>query len=431
MAPEASKPSLGEQQQALVDDYRADLNLFGTGMAGTGKSFVLKEMMDATLTVCASTGIAALNVGGMTLHRFCGLGYIQEHTTARSIYKRLKQAAKDGRSRVLDAIRSLRRLAIDEISMVGRRVLEIVDELFRLIREDQRAFGGVQIIMFGDFLQLPPVKDDWAFKSAVWSHADFKFHFLSKVYRQADQHFSDILNKVRLGSRQPNGDIDQDVADVLKERLATKPPTDCPPIDVHTHNGDVDWINMGRLKDMGKDIKIFQAREFGQDWAKEMMEKECRAPRDLHLSIGARVMLLINLAPEAGLANGSLGTVKSFGKDTITVEFDSGAVQEISTHNFEKKDHSQIVAERLQFPLRLAWAITSHKSQGLTFDRATVHLAACFAAGQAYVALSRVKTLDGLFIANSRRGAIKTDQEALEFYENGGVWIPEQAELFA
>lgn len=413
--------TLSEEQQAVVDSFDShDRPILVTGMAGTGKSHLLRALEEKFPTLSrsktASTGIAALNVGGMTLHSFAGLG--RDPKSAHVVYKRLINRTDQT---VIDTIRRLKYLAVDEVSMIGAELLDLVNELFQIARKCDRPFGGVKVIFFGDFLQLPPVNDRFAFQSKIWQAAEPETHFLTHIYRQEDREFSEVLNEIRTGRRLDNGDMPERVCRFLheaRERVASK---ECPPIVMHTVNSDVDAENELMLSMVKGKLESYSATQWAKknnNWLLNALDKNCRAPKDLRLKEGARVMLLANLDLSAQLANGSMGTVVGMRPRTVRVLFDSTErTVEIYRHTFEMVEHGEIVATREQFPLRLAYAITVHKSQGLTMDSAVVNIGGNFCPpGAAYVAFSRVKTPEGLHLGTTKKGAIKASTEALEFY---------------
>ena len=418
MASEALAP-LSPEQEAVMFHMVDPRPILVTGKAGTGKSHLLKHLVKKypSLAITASTGIAALNVGGQTLHSFAGLGMSPKD--ANSVLKRLRQMRGNT---TIDTIKGLQYLAIDEVSMMGAKLLDLVDGVFQAIRRNGLPFGGVKVIMFGDFLQLPPVNDDWAFKSFFWETAKPKVVILTKIFRQQDEDFANFLSCVREAPWTTGGECPDYVIQTIKKRYLAKPDPDKPPVVLHTTNVAVDGINARRLEALDGEQRVKTAREYGKDWALEKMEKDCKAPKILKLKVGARVMLLINICPLGGLANGSLGTVVEIRPTTIIVDFDGAGREIISRHTFEMKDKGSILAERIQFPLRLAWAITMHKSQGLTMDAVEVHMGANFCPpGAAYVAMSRCRTLEGLFIGSTRAGAINADLDALAFYDQHGL----------
>ncbi len=411
-----SKITLSPEQECVLTDVGSGRNVLVTGSAGTGKSTILREAavrFGKDLPICASTGIAAVNVGGMTIHSWAGLGLAKD--SAETIAKNLEECRRPAYKRIKKA----KLIAIDEVSMIHGDLFELIDEVFRRIRGNEQPFGGVQLVLFGDFLQLPPVSKDqemrFAFQSEVWNRANIKVHVLKKVFRQADQVFSDALNQIRIGNLTP------EIRQLLKSRyqVADNMPG-IEPVTVYTHNADVDVLNARKLAEIKDKPHSFQATEWGDRYALEMLQKHCLAPQELRLKVGAQVMLLWNLEPANGLANGSTGIVKGFHSLTKQpiVRFACGHTRELSEQRWQIKSGSDVLAERSQIPLRLAWAITSHKSQGITLDKIRVHLDKAFEYGQSYVALSRVRTLEGLFIESTSQGCIKAHPAAVKFYES-------------
>lgn len=411
-----SAVKLSDEQEAVMRDIIDGQNVLVTGSAGTGKSTILRELnarFKGKLQIAGSTGIAAVNVGGSTIHSWAGLGLGED--PAETIADRLFAQ----RSKPYKNIFHSPRLAIDEVSMIHGDLFETMETLFRLIRESSKPFGGMQMILFGDFLQLPPVsrgKDmRFAFQTQAWSDAKFRVHCLRKVYRQADATFSDALNQIRMGELTP------EVRQLLSRRLgAIDPNPEVEPVVVFTHNQDVDSTNERRLAQIEGKEYVYHARDWGQDGPLKMLQKNCLAPATLRLKVGAQVMLLQNIDPEAGLANGSIGTVESFMCEMPFVRFNNGEGIQVERHSWSIRAGDEVTAERTQLPLRLAWSITAHKSQGMTLDKVAVHLDRAFDYGQSYVALSRARTLEGLFIRSSKFGCIKAHPDAVKFYEDAG-----------
>lgn len=404
--------------------YRTIINLDNvlvTGSAGTGKSLLLRHArthfrdLYLKLGVVGSTGIAAVNVGGLTLHTWAGLGMGDEKAA-----KIVNRILFDSNRRAFENITQTNHLAIDEISMIGGSLFEKVDEIFRAVRKRDEPFGGMQLILFGDFLQLPPVSKDnanrepFAFETQAWKDAKFKVHNLTKVFRQADQEFADVLNCVR------RGDVTPKVSTILNECYRKKDPNpDIPPVILTTHNADADNINKRRLAMIEAEGHGYNADDEGSERAKKILER-CLMPASLDLKVGAQVMCCVNLDTERGIVNGALGKVVeftgAFSKMPI-VKFNNGVTMTMEAVTWSIRENEKVIGSRTQIPLRLAWAITCHKSQGMTLDKVEVHLGKAFEYGQAYVALSRARTKEGLFIASGSKASIKAHPKAVNFYE--------------
>lgn len=404
--------------------YRTIVNLDNvlvTGSAGTGKSVLLRHArthfrdLYLRLGVVGSTGIAAVNVGGLTLHTWAGLGMGDEK--AEKIVNRI---IFDSNQRAFENITQTNHLAIDEISMIGGTLFEKVDKVFRAVRKRDEPFGGMQLILFGDFLQLPPVsesnekREPFAFETQAWKDAKFKVHNLTKVFRQADQEFADVLNSVR------KGDVTAKVSTLLNSCYRkTDPNPEIPPVILTTHNADADNINKRRLAMLEVEGHGYNAEDEGSERAKKILER-CLMPASLDLKVGAQVMCCFNLDQDRGVVNGTLGKVVGFAgafSKMPIVKFNNGVTMNMEAVTWQIRENEKVIGSRTQIPLRLAWAITVHKSQGMTLDKVEVHLGKAFEFGQAYVALSRARTKDGLFIASGSKASIKAHPKAVNFYE--------------
>lgn len=419
--PEPEKPKLvfTPDQQDAFDAVCSGKNVCITGPAGTGKSTLLNALREAFkggLDVTASTGIAALNVSGITIHSWAGLGLGED--PINYIVGQILQ-----RRRVVNRIRQCRRLAIDEISMLSAPLLTKLSEVLSAVRDDPRPFGGIQMLFIGDFLQLPPVSRGafvgFAFASPEWARAEVEVHELTTIVRQKDAVFAGVLNKIRVGT------IDAEVAEFFEGRMAAVD-TDASvrPVELEGRNIDVDFLNRKELDKLSADL----CRAVAKDWGDtptylERLKKDCIAPEVLDLKVGAQVMCLKNINPDCGVVNGSVGVLLDF--EGVDEEGNSGLprvrfknyTQAIPVSSWELKDGQTVVARREQFPLRLAWAITIHKSQGMTLDKLKANLSD-FDAGMTYVALSRARTAEGIFLTNVDAGRIRAHPDAVAFYKN-------------
>jgi len=375
-----------------------DDHVFVTGKAGSGKTTFLKHLIAHTRKRCmiaAPTGVAAINAGGMTLHSLFGIPF-----GPISPYDRLENKFTAHKTELL---LRLELLVIDEVSMVRPDVLDTVDRKLRWVRNEDEPFGGVQVVMFGDLFQLPPVvkkqdrkileeyyDDFYFFNALVFKRTGFHVAELTKIFRQTDETFIKILNDIR------NYSVTSDELDMLSE-LKDKAASQSYDGGIHicTHKADVERINAEKL---GQSTFVYDA---------DIQDKfpETSIPCDLHLRLrdGARVMALTNDA-QKGYYNGMLGVVVGLDSGSVTVKIDNGRVVKFERFTWENNQYvlkdDSIEAQKIgtcsQFPLTLAWAITIHKSQGLTFDKIVLHVAKTFCPGQLYVALSRCRTLEGI-----------------------------------
>ena len=412
---------LSPSQRKAVEAIERGDNVFITGCAGSGKSYLLQYLKsninDRFLQLTATTGVAAINIGGTTLHSWASLGL--EELPVLETAKRIMSARG---TTIRKKIQSTDVLAIDEISMLSKETFESVDLLLQIVRGNSEPFGGIQIILFGDFFQLPPVKSqNFCFESESWKNADIKTILLTEVFRQNDARFVELLNNIRYG-RIVNEDIQ-----LLKTRYRIKYDGVIKPTILSTHNLSVERINFQYLRDLPTQEHTYEASFSGDKKKIEILKKSCIAKESLTLRVGAQVIMLKNSYAKDGIINGSTGIVIGFSsssKKYPVVQFENGKeitvkpdTWEMGNFNPETKEF-EVDAYMTQIPLNLAWAITIHKSQGMTLDRAECDLAKSFAEGQIYVALSRVKSLDGLFIKSFDVNNIKINRKILDFYNS-------------
>lgn len=417
-------------------------NLFLTGKAGTGKTTFLKQLKETTTkntVVLAPTGVAAINAGGVTIHSFFQLPFgpylpvdspifaERQATDRYSLIKNLRL----GKPKI-ELIRSLDLLVIDEISMVRADVLDAIDEVLRHYRKNpHEAFGGVQMLFIGDLFQLPPVAGDeeWALLREVYK-SPFFFHSkaieksrplfieLKKVYRQSEQDFLELLNNIRHNSLTAK---DWQMLQFLQQNQLTY--TDSKPITLTTHNYMADQINKQELSKLPGKSFVYKGVIEG-----DFSERALPAEKELELKVGAQVMFIKNdTDPEKRYFNGKLGRIKELSESNIVViASDNNKEIKISKEKWSNvryhlnKATQRIEEEELgsfeQFPLRLAWAVTIHKSQGLTFDKVIIDAGSAFAAGQVYVALSRCRTLEGIQLKSTISPmSIKSDERIIAF----------------
>ena len=402
---------------------QAGRNCFLTGAGGTGKSTQLREFIaecPRRVSVTAPTGVAALNVGGMTIHRFCGM--MLGPAAGQSNEDYFNQLQRDPRRSILAGFNRVRRcevLVIDEISMLPGRQFEFVEFLFRRLRGREVPFGGCQVIATGDFLQLPPVRKgetepyDWAFQSSAWAAAEFRTFALEKVRRQDEPAFVRALADFRVGR------VWGDTARILQSRVRSNPPSTMSRL--FTHNVQVDKWNHFQLSELPGDESVLTAQQTGPDLQREYLIKNLLTPETLQLKRGAMVMFTVNRTESGSqnplFVNGQIGTVLAVRPDSVLVKAKTGAEINVERFTWRYDANDDGSASFSQFPLRLAWAMTIHKAQGLTLDAAFLDIRAAREPGQAYVAVSRVRSLAGLNFKEWFKG-LHVSPEAIEFYRN-------------
>ena len=405
------------KQETALKLLKAGENVFLTGSAGAGKTYTLNQYINylkarkVTVTITASTGIAATHMNGMTIHTWAGIGI--KDAISEDELKRMKE-----RKYLKEHLENAQVLIIDEISMLHAKQLNLVNKVLKYFKESEEPFGGIQVIAAGDFFQLPPVgkkeernRDKFCFMSDAWVEAKFRVCYLTEQHRQGNDYLNDILNAIRAQNISPEHiqalkqTRDQGIGDIFTR--------------LYTHNMDVDSINFKHLNEIDQESRQFDAQCDGNDKLIETLKSSVRAPENLTLKKHAKVMFVKNNF-DLGYINGSLGEVIAFEEDdeygvlpkvkltdgtTLTVEPETWSVD---------NDEGKTIASFQQIPLRLAWAITIHKSQGMTLETAEINLANTFEKGQGYVALSRLKTLNGLKLLGLNDQALELDSLAIK-----------------
>lgn len=402
---------LMEEQSRILSAVLSGKNVFFTGSAGTGKSFLLRKIIaalppDVTIAT-ASTGVAACHIGGITLHQFAGIGL------GTGTMDRCFQLAS--RASSASMWRKTKHLVIDEISMVDGDFFDKIEAVARHVRRTERAFGGIQLILCGDFFQLPPVSKNndgakFCFQSEAWQKCVHFNYELQTVHRQKDEAFVKILNSIRIGR------VTDDIVNALRETakqtierngvLATR---------LCSHVKEADEINEFQLNELKGETKVYTALDSDSSMT-NMLDQQLGVPGKLVLKVGAQVMLLKNINVNSGLVNGARGVIVDFKNDVPTVQLRSGARYDAKLEKWSIRTSSGVIVHRKQIPLKLAWAFSIHKSQGLTLDCVEMCLSRVFDAGQSYVALSRAQSLQSLRILDFNSQQVWANTAVLEFY---------------
>lgn len=421
---------------------KTDVSLFLTGKAGTGKTTFLRDVVRHTKKKCivlVPTGIAAVNAGAMTIHSFFqfGLGpFVKGVIEPKSDFRINKSK--------MELIRNLQLLIIDEVSMVRADLMDHIDVELRRIRRNSKPFGGVQLLMIGDLQQLPPIahggedellrqyyKTLYFFSSAALKSMKYSCIELKTVYRQTDGHFINILNHARECTL-----TNQDISDLNTRYIPDfSPKPEDGYIRLMTHNRQVDYINATEMAKLDSHPFTFEAAVTGT-----FPEESYPTANSLTLKKGAQVMFIKN-DPERRFINGTLGEIRSIDKNCIAVRLaESGKTIEVEPMEWQniryqfndetKEISSKQIGRFKQYPLKAAWAITVHKSQGLTFDKAIIDVHAAFSPGQAYVALSRCRTLEGLVLSSPVSASVFMKDKAVDAYMNY-IYCPVQELAFS
>jgi len=401
-----------EQAKALAL-LKSGRNVFLTGSAGTGKTYVLNEYIKylkdrkVGVAVTASTGIAASHMDGQTIHSWSGIG-------VKNSFSEIDLKSMSEKKWLMNKFEDSQVLIIDEISMLHRNQIEMVDKILQEFKEPFQPFGGMQVIVSGDFFQLPPVtrvqesdSAKFAFMSPSWVDAAFKVCYLTQQFRQGKNELNAILNEIRAG------DINERSYFMLKETYDNVIKDESSVTRLYTHNKDVDAVNNHFLQQLDAEVHVFDAKLKGKEALAEGLKRSVLAPDKLAVKMGARVMFVRNNY-EKNFLNGTLGEVIDFGSDgypivktlsgdTIKAEPEIWAIED---------EKGKVLAAFEQVPLRLAWAITVHKSQGMTLDAAVMDLSKTFEKGQGYVALSRLKDLNGLQLLGFNNRALEVNSLA-------------------
>ncbi len=414
-------------QNEAFDLLKMGKNVFLTGAAGTGKTYLLNQYIHylkdnhVNVAITASTGIAATHIQGTTIHSWSGMG-VKESLSPEDLDKLLAN------KRIKSNYKKTKVLIIDEVSMLHKHQLDMLDLIARKMLGCDESFGGIQVVLCGDFFQLPPVNSSamdaekyFAFDSAAWKFGDFHVCYLHEQFRQLNDPLLDILNDIRSGTAGEHTKVP------LRTRYKKEPQGETKATKLYSRNINVDAINEHELASLEGPLKTFTMEHHGFSALVDSLKKSCLAPVELKLKIGAEVMFIKNDSL-CRYVNGTRGVVVGF--DTT-----DGGWPRIKTYNNkiiiaspeEWKHEEQGMARAVitQVPLRLAWAITIHKSQGMTLDAVEIDLGDAFEPGMGYVALSRVRSLTGLKLMNLNEMALSVSPRILQndthFKENSAT----------
>jgi GTPase SAR1 family protein len=403
------------QQEQAFNLLKMGKNVFLTGAAGSGKTYLLNKYINylkdnnVRVAVTASTGIAATHLQGNTLHSWSGIG-IRDRLVDEDFEKLLKT------QRIKSNYKKTKVLIIDEISMLHKHQLDMVDSIARYMLDPDKSFGGMQIVLCGDFFQLPPVSStslehekQFAFEASAWAEGDFNVCYLHEQHRQGDDPLLTVLNDIRSGTAGEHTKIP------LRTRYKKEPEGATKATKLYSRNINVEAINERELANLPGQEKIFTMVTDGFSALVESLKKNCLALEQLKLKIGAEVMFIKNDIL-GRYVNGTRSIVVGFDKQEgwpIVKTYDNETII-ASPEEWKYEENGIVRATLRQVPLRLAWAITIHKSQGMTLDAAEIELGDAFEPGMGYVALSRVRRLDGLKLMSLNPMALTVHPKILQ-----------------
>ena len=411
-AKEVNNFELNTLQKKALSLILQGTSIFLTGGGGTGKSEFLKYFKKhyntQRIAITSTTGTSAILIGGTTLHSYLGIGLGKG--SMRSIAQKVRK-----KKYLRDRWINLKILVIDEISMLSAELFDKLEEVARIVRGNSKPFGGIQLVLSGDFCQLPCIgSDNFCFEAKSWNKCVSEVVYLADIIRQTDPKFQKVLSNLRLGIK------DEETIDIINSRIGVELESKFGiiPTKLFSHNVDVDRINNNALQKLaeinGTDILEFERIIYLNTKRKI---KHTQAPEKLSLTKGCQVMLLYNLDIANGLVNGSRGIVIDFMNDKPIVKFINGEERVIDYHIWEVEDNNVKLGTVEQIPLKLGYAFSIHKSQGATLDLVELDLQHIFTHGMGYVALSRVRSLDALSVKSINWSRFTTHPKALEFYE--------------
>jgi ATP-dependent exoDNAse (exonuclease V) alpha subunit len=400
------------QKQAL-DILKLGHNVFLTGAAGSGKTYILNQYIKYLKTnhvevgITASTGIAATHMNGKTIHSWAHIGIKDQLTPADLNYIANRE---DYKTKILNT----KVLIIDEVSMLHDFRLDMVNQVLQKIHQNDLPFGGIQLVLCGDLFQLPPISAygldvKYINDSVIWDKMDIWVCYLTEQHRQDNGDFLQLLDEIRAN------EVSDYSIEKLKARINTEIKLNIASTKLYTHNVDVDSINNRELAKLSSKDHVYYMSSQGDKNLVKTLSDNCLAPSELHLKQGAVVMFVQNNFTK-GYVNGTLGEVIGFAKQTefpMVRTLDNKVITAIPA-SWSIEEGDELIAEIAQIPLRLAWAITIHKSQGMTLDAAQIDLSKAFVSGMGYVALSRVKSLEGIKLLGINSRALSINPQVIE-----------------
>lgn len=405
---------LSDEQAYALERLQGDGNIFLTGEAGAGKSFVIREfrksLEEKSFPTLASTGAAAVLVGGRTFHSFFGLGIMEggpEATLQRAL----------GDRRVVRRLQNMEGFIVDEVSMLSADTLAVAERICQMARDDYRPWGGVKAIVVGDFAQLPPVtrwgqQRVWAFESEAWLRSEFESIYLRENHRTGEQDFLKTLNDVRMG------EVNEETSEFLNSRLTAEGEEAVFGTRLFPRVVQTQKYNDHRLNDLSGEPEEFKSTYTGRSSMVEKLKKLAPLPEVIYLKQDAYVMIRTN-DPKKRWVNGTTGYIRAMDSDGLDVELESGRVVTIEKTTFSMLNaEGEVVASVTNFPISLAYAITIHKAQGLTLSHLYVDLHNLWEPGHAYVALSRSTSAKGLNILRWDPSSVKVDPKVKAFYSD-------------
>ena len=400
-------------QEEAMEILKMGYNVYLTGQPGSGKTFLLNQYIDflkkhnVEVGVTASTGIAATHMNGITIHSWSGIG-IKDELNQKDLQQLLKKP------RLKKRFRNTKVLIIDEVSMLHAHRLDLVEQVIRAFKGNNfQPLESIQMVLCGDFFQLPPVGRQneppprFVNHSNAWRNMNLQVCYLTEQWRQTDQEYLTVLNDIRTNT------VNDRTVSLLQKRYRAEIAGEVEPTKLYTHNIDVDRKNEQELAKIKARPHRFIMKSTGPSPLVNLLKQSCLAPEELVLKLNVPVLFVKNNFNK-GYVNGTLGKVVDFEEESPVVETIDGEQIIITPEQWSIEEGGEIKAKIIQLPLRLAWAITIHKSQGMNLDAAEIDLSRCFEPGMGYVALSRVRSLLGIRLMGLNNMAIQVNKEALD-----------------